>query len=409
MASIEERDKSWRVRWRDLAGKPRSRRCPDRKTARRLKAEVERALALGGDWAAADSRSRTEPDVSAVVADYLADCARRLTAGTITNIRLTLGHLLDFLGPDGPAPVALISRDNLHRWHGQQLGLVDVRTAATKLSRASAFWRWASQDSDAWESIVPRWRRVDPGSVPPGRPIPAPTLDEVDRAIAAAAYGPEWTRRTFLIQRFQGLRAGQIWRLDWSDFDLDGKRLTIRPELGKSRSEKRGRTVPLHPELAQEMAGWGLREGLVIPLPSDTRGRPKTARTAWRRAGVEVRQPFHGVRHAVATHLRVAGVAEDVVGALLGHAPTVTSAHYIDPAAMWPLLVDALALLPPVGVHRVSGVKGRQRKVAKPLENSTPAHNYGMNVSSNADARISARRAVLSDGARRLSVVSGGD
>ncbi len=39
-------------------------------------------------------------------------------------------------------------------------------------------------------------------------------------------------------------------RLRWDDFDDDMLTLCIRPELGKSSQECRGRTVPVHAALA---------------------------------------------------------------------------------------------------------------------------------------------------------------
>jgi integrase len=360
MASVEQRGDGWRVRWRTLGGEPRSRQCPDRRAARELKAEIEHAQALGRDWTA-EAEGRVGPGLDDLFADALVDAGRRLKASTVQRTETVLAL---FLSAHPDATPAALTVETLHRWHGTLLarGLAR-RTAASYLFEVAHVWRWA-YDSDRWGSIVPRPRKVDPGPVPPPAHVQAPALADIDRAIAAAAVGstrPSWPRRLMLVVRFTGLRAGQASRLTWTDVDLDARRLVVRPELGKSRQEQRGRALPIHSALAAEMAGWGRREGLVV----DLRGKPvdhALMARIYRDAGVETQQPFHGIRHAVATHMRRAGVSEDVVGRLLGHGATVTGAHYIDPAALWPAMVDAIATLPELGAAGVTDLDARRAR-----------------------------------------------
>ena len=153
-------------------------------------------------------------------------------------------------------------------------------------------------------------------------------------------------------------------RLEWTDVDLEARRLVIRGELGKSRGEQRGRVVPLHPSLVVELSGWGRREGpLVAGQAAESQRR--VTRSIWAATGTTPRQPMHGIRHAVATHLRSVGVADDVIGALLGHTGSVTREHYIDPAALWSLMVDAISRIPPVGARGVSESIDDARKTAR--------------------------------------------
>lgn len=364
MASIEKRGEGYRVRWRALDGGPRSRQCPDRATARRLKAEVEREQALGRDWTPALAGSGSgPPTLAAVVAAYLEDAGRRLKPGTVARKRAVLGVLLGFLSADRPALASDLSRTNLHRWHAS-LTHIDRRTAAAYLAEASTVWRWAFE-SDEWGEIVPRPRSVDPGPVPAPRRIAGPTLEQVDAAIAEAlTRRASWYGRVMLVMRYTGLRAGQVRRLEWADVDLDAGRLVIRGELGKSRGEQRGRVVPLHPSLVAELSGWGRREGPLVAGQS-TETHRRVMASIWRATGTVPRQPLHGIRHAVATHLRSEGVADDVIGALLGHTGSVTREHYIDPAALWSLMVDAVGKIPPVGVRGVSTSIDDARKTAR--------------------------------------------
>ena len=58
MASLHRREDGWRVRWRDPDGSPRSRQCPTKGTAQKLKTEVEEHGALGRRWEPRDATSR---------------------------------------------------------------------------------------------------------------------------------------------------------------------------------------------------------------------------------------------------------------------------------------------------------------------------------------------------------------
>lgn len=278
--------------------------------------------------------------------------------------------LLDWLADDGEAPgLGELTRDNLHRWHGALLARdLSRRSAAAYLYEASFAWQWIAA-SDEFEGRVRAWRPIDAGSVPPPPRLPAPTMAQVDAAIAAShtPRRPLWPGRLMTVMRYTGLRAGQVRALRWDDLDLEALRIVVRPELGKSKAEQRGRVVPMHPGLRTELAGWGRREGLLVPVPvSGTDIDYSLLRRIWADAGIEARQPLHGIRHAFATTIRAAGHPEDVVGYLLGHAGTVTGAHYIDPsAALWPQLVAAVASIPPAGVRTVSALDDARRKTAK--------------------------------------------
>jgi hypothetical protein len=145
-------------------------------------------------------------------------------------------------------------------------------------------------------------------------------------ACIAAAIGPQ--RRVAIVMRYTGLRVGQVMRLRWDDVDLEASTLRIRPELGKSRAESVGRTVPISAHLVREMAGWGLREGWLIPSFRQPGPRERTFRArdlgrAWERAGVRAEvwqgRPDHAFRKGFRSELRRAGGDSEAVEYLLGH------------------------------------------------------------------------------------------
>jgi len=144
-------------------------------------------------------------------------------------------------------------------------------------------------------------------------------------------------------------------QLRWDDFDLQECRLIIRGELGKTQEEPRGRLIPFSPHLAHEMAGWGLRDGLVIESnrkQDGPRGREARARDmarAWKRSGVrpEVwrQRPHHAFRKGFVSGLKALGADDEAVEFLVGHTLGIRGT-YTDPEAL-PLRV-AVRLVPAV-------------------------------------------------------------
>ena len=118
MASIDKRNGGWRVRWRDPDGRPRSRQCPTKAAAKRLKNEVEDAVALGRRWEPRDARP--EPDLRLLLKDYAEECARVLKPNTAIRyaraLDIFLRHLDEAHGT-GPIPPAILTRRLLADWH----------------------------------------------------------------------------------------------------------------------------------------------------------------------------------------------------------------------------------------------------------------------------------------------------
>ena len=173
--------------------------------------------------------------------------------------------------------------------------------------------------------------------------------------------------------RFTGLRVSQVLQLQWSDVDL--ARGVLRVRAGAVGAKKgAGRALPMHASLVQELAGWGIREGLILPRPD---GHPwrgdapvEPFRRAWLRSGVDVAKwgvgesdepgaraktrVTHAVRAAVLTGLLGAGVPLDRANYLIGHARGATTDAYVaqgrpESSALWPLLVRDIASLPRIG------------------------------------------------------------
>lgn len=119
MASLEKRDDGWRVRWRDPDGTPRSRQCPTKGAAQKLKAEVEECCALGRRWEPRDARE--VPDLRRLLRDYAEECARVLKPNTAIRYARALDLFLRYLdrvhGKTAALPPSLLTRRLLADWY----------------------------------------------------------------------------------------------------------------------------------------------------------------------------------------------------------------------------------------------------------------------------------------------------
>jgi integrase len=192
----------------------------------------------------------------------------------------------------------------------------------------------------------------------------APSWDDMDGAVECAN---GWVRNLLFVLRCTGLRVQQALGLRWEDLRLDEEVpcLHIRPELGKSEQEKRGRWVPLAPVLVTEVAGWGQREGWLLDCSRKTRSaRARDAMRAWERAGVDKalwqRRAHHAFRAGFTSGLKRLGADSEAVEYLLGHSRGIRE-HYVSPDDL--PLVEAVGLVPAFGAAPAAGDQGRVRVV----------------------------------------------
>lgn len=357
MASITKRGKVYRVLWREQSGAQRSRTCPDLTTARELQREVERALALGRDWQVQPPREDTR--LSVVVEAFLRDKARSKRPATVINLGRALDRFFVFLEERGihEPTVDVLSRAILGEFY--DWSPASVATRRNYVSAVTLAWRWAF-NTDEYGDVTPRPRTLDL-PVPASTPTVAPTWAEADALIARLAERPSQGLpsvigyRAAVMMRFTGLRVGQVLRLEWPDVDLEDATLTIRGELGKSRAERRGRTVPISSHLVELMKGWGVREGPIISSAGCISSLGELLRIGWRdvaangqaRPEVFRGRPNHALRKLFSTELRAAGVARDVIEYLVGHSAGLP-AVYTDARAISTEMRAAVALIPPI-------------------------------------------------------------
>lgn len=213
---------------------------------------------------------------------------RRIAAATDNPADITRCHIVELMGRPDLSPA----------------------TRASIRASARTFFAWALT-----EGIV----KVDPSVDLPNVRVPRGTPKPVDRQLLAEAMGRAHphVKLMMLLACLAGLRAAEIANLH-TDEIVDGS-LWIVGKGGKRRR------IPLHPVLAQELAGI---KGWVFPSPySDGPIRPGSVSQAVRDA-FGGRASVHQLRHLFASDAYLAGGDILAVRDLLGHSSVATTQIY---------------------------------------------------------------------------------
>lgn len=187
----------------------------------------------------------------------------------------------------------------------------------------------------------------------PAQRLSAPQAARIVNAAAPSFYALAW----WLILTL-GMRAGEVCGLRWGDVDMDGCALHIQAAIAevRGRSHKdtpkgdKTRKIAFARALAPlfraqraaviRRAAQGLQKGywqnndLVFPGRGGRPMNPVALRHQLKRHTDATRLPpvtTHMLRHTAATFYRDAGADEQMIGAILGHAPTITG-HYAPPS-----------------------------------------------------------------------------
>ena len=392
MASIHRKGDGWVVRWRNPGeSKNHSTPCPSHEVAMRVELKARNAHALGlpylGPKAEAAALAARRVDLRELATEYLRSRRRAgKSEGYVyqTNIALTL--FLQTLSEDDEAPIdgALLTSAALNGYydHLREDRGCSLRTARDRVNYIERWWAWLG-DSETWAERIGRPRRIEMAQPPAMDDPEAPTWREMDLTIACAT---GWYAHLMTVSRYTGLRAeDQALLLKRTDIDAAAGTLRVRPELGKTRAEKRGRTVPVSPILLSLLDAWPEDpEGWLVHVPkfSDRHAGPPKRRAwnaqasgAWRRAGVRPEvwdtqttddghrkngHPLHAFRKGFITGLLAAGAPLEDVQFLVGHKSAlggVTVERYMDPKMVRKLRA-AVELVPPPSLVVVTPISG---------------------------------------------------
>ena len=361
MASVVRRGGKYQVKWREQ-GRQRAVTVPRLKQARDLAKEIEHSLATRGVWV--PGRDREVQTLEAVLERYIRWSTRKHAERTSLRYAQALELFVRYLRGESqrrlmPDELTFANLEGFYDWlqnpeTGRHLHGRSLETCRKHVQVVEVIWRWAWEHDDDWPDQVPKPRRLGLKRKPP-TVRRSPTWADMDAMIDASG---GWQRQLYIVLRFTGLRAQQAMGLRWDDLDMDRGTLHVRGELGKSRQEKRGRIVPVSRHLMEEVAGWGVREGYLVPChrrDGSRLARARDAARAWRRSGVREEvwhgSPHHCFRAGFQSGLKRLGADDEAVEYLVGHSRGIRE-HYVDRESLptW----EAVLLVPPASHGGVS-------------------------------------------------------
>lgn len=390
-------DGRWRVRWRETVVEDGTTRRPQRErvvrdeaTAIQLRARVLRDLEEGRIFEEEVEVVGPVATVDEIVVGWVrARGARGMRRGTlrrnVSETAMLLSILRDLRQIPADRPVSAV--------HLTRAAVIEVTAALRKrkkqrgggtfadgtiyslVSTLLAMWVWAADDPVTYPGLHPPPRDLQAVKPrPPEYEAPeAPTLAEADaviRQVKKMARTGNVAVPVAVIARWTGLRASSIMHLQPDDVNL--RAATLRIRSGKTKAARktlpialglRDYLVPLVARALEEERPWLLRRNRGVGDPPTGGGPDATLARAWAAAVAagEARQevwspesrknarPEHAFRAAFQDHLVRAGVRDEVIDLLVGHAPRTTRAkHYVTESARMDAMRAALALLPPI-------------------------------------------------------------
>lgn len=247
---------------------------------------------------------------------YRANRAAR-TAEDVERVwRNTLGEEFGRLQPKA------LTRASIEAYKARRLAAgVKPRTINKELSYFAKFVKWAAEN-DYCDPLPFVIRGYEKAKTRPPKPRPL-TTGQID---AILAHLPDYHRLTFLLMADAGLRLSEALHLRREDVEFDHMMLFV---IGKGSKE---RLVPIMTErLRVELLA---RKEVVGYLSiNKVTGRPYTGirdamRTAAKVAGVEKHVYHHLLRHSFGTNTTIAGINMSSIQAMMGHSTPSTTNLY---------------------------------------------------------------------------------
>jgi integrase len=144
-----------------------------------------------------------------------------------------------------------------------------------------------------------------------------------------------WSRQAAEFYLQTGLRLSEGRFLEWQDVDLDAGELWVRnkPALGFTPKAGKERTVPLPPELLEQLRARQQKAGWVLEAQSGGQLDAKIFYLALKRAGkaagLQDSIGPHTLRHTYGSRLAMAGVPLPTIKELMGHSDISTTMIYV--------------------------------------------------------------------------------
>lgn len=287
-----------------------------------------------------------------------------LSPHTIRNNRQAARHLLRTIGA---TPVEVVSTLTADRHVRARLGgspRAAPRTIQAELSALRQALRWA-QESQIYSGPLPR-ARIE-GASRPTYSRYTPTADETGALLAVLRERADWLYRAVVLAWTTGARPGEVGHLRWGDVDREAGRIAVGRHRGAAKTGER--TIPLAPEVAEELRAWwaadqvrgrGLSATVHGASPETVRGCYRRLRLACAEAGIPPLS-WQAFRRSATDRLYDAGVDPGTEAALLGHSVVTALRAYrgVRQRQLQEAAVQ-LGLDPPAQIPGTTGAKPRR-------------------------------------------------
>ena len=299
------------------------------KAAREKAASLKRDIDDGADPMADRHAQRAAPTINDLADRFEAEHLTRRRATTARDYQSMLRlYIRPMLGKLKVADVRHADIEKLHRTISETAPYRANRTVAVLSKMMSLAIKWEMRADNPAKGIekAPEEKRE--------RYLTPAEIGRLGEALAAHRERASANAIRFLL--LTGARRGETLAAKWSDIDLEAGIWTKPAATTKSKKMHR---VPLSApartllaELAERAQAARRRGDPAEYVFEGIDGKPltdlkKTWRTACEAAGIEgVR--VHDLRHSFASILASAGLSLPIIGQLLGHTQTATTARY---------------------------------------------------------------------------------
>lgn len=171
-------------------------------------------------------------------------------------------------------------------------------------------------------------RSVTPLAGPESRTIEFLDKAEVDALLGAA--GPIYRPIIYCFLK-TGMRRSELVYLEWSDIDLEKKRIRVINKDEHQTKWHRERHIPIDDKLAEILRSFPRHSRYVFTTQNGSLRKNNLVRimkSIAKKAGIHKNVTVHMLRHTYASHLVMAGVPLRTVADLLGHSSITTTLRY---------------------------------------------------------------------------------
>lgn len=288
---------------------------------------------------------------------YLTHVQRTMSRQTYVEKKLVTKDFFAYCGKTGIHDIAEITSARAYEFLSRIKDERGANVANKYRKNLLAAWNWGSDFLEGFPQVAPPFLKVKPFPVKHGERYVPPESDVIK--VFQQAEGQDLVM--LLTLYFTGGRRSEIFRLTWSDVDLQKEKIRLTDNKSGNGME-RVRWLRMHPELVKALKWWWDArpckvDNVFMQLQNDTfLGQPFTQRIHFmerlcRKAHVKP-FGFHAIRHKSAAITFVSS-GLNAAQVLMGHYRATTTDRYTKSAGLYTDQSEILSALGGSGIGQV--------------------------------------------------------